>query len=448
MADLEDLPLVALENLLPRLDRESLIAASKVCVSWKKIVHDFTSRRISNVNFDLKEKLAKCGWIMNEHDVERCSCIDLNSSLFKFIGNVPLSCRDLFNTPKRFSRKPIFALSKSKLFFSDDYNVVEVFDLKQETMEPIELWKGRDIEEIKAMHLHDKTLALIEFDWFAPPRIYILNHETSQFVQRLNENSFKVAMGLTQEEFRTHKIFVFKIALAEDKLAVLLRIRIGFLFESVSYQTQIWKLYTAEPSTANIQFWKTISIDHDIDEDDDSFTQLFMNSKLLCLAIYNRRLKKLVLDVLLFDDLSRQTITVFEDIVNGWDAVIEDNCSQRVSVFENKSFILKIYEFDGANVSCLEVNLSQYAKDSRVMRLNRFMMGKVMLFLYSDGIFQCILVTEDGAVVEGTNQQLKYPHLVHPLQRPHQLHVSADGIVAVMCEMDLFKGDYKLYFYN
>ena len=90
MAVIEDLPLVVLDELFPRLDRESLIAASNVCVSWKKIVHDFTSRRISNVDFDLREKLEKCGWLMSEHDVESCRCIDLYTSLFKFIGNVPI----------------------------------------------------------------------------------------------------------------------------------------------------------------------------------------------------------------------------------------------------------------------------------------------------------------------------------------------------------------------
>merc|ERR1719259_745972 len=257
-------------------------------------------------------------------------------------------------------------------------------------------------------------------------------------------------MGLSQEEFHTHDIYVSKIALAADKLAVMLWIEME---SSNSCQTQIWKLDTADPSTANIRYWKTI--EHDLDMLDGmnsivDFTMV-MNSKLLCLAMPGH--EKLVVDVLLFDDFSRQTVTVFEENedkeenVYDFGIVIEDNCSKRVSVFDDESLILKVYEFDAANFSCLEVNLSQYAKESGVIQLNRFMMGKVILFLYSDGKFKCILVTEDGAVVEGTNQLLKHPHLV-PLQRPHQLHVSADGIVAVMCEMDLFKGDYKLYFYN
>ena len=122
-------------------------------------------------------------------------------------------------------------------------------------MKPIDPWKKlrRDIV-IRAMHLHDKTLALIE-GRYVPLEICILNHETSQFVHRLNENSFKMAMGLTQEEFHTYEISVFKIALTEDKLAVYLEIVVEM---SVSYQTQIWKLDTANPSNENIHYWTTI----------------------------------------------------------------------------------------------------------------------------------------------------------------------------------------------
>ena len=69
-----------------------------------------------------------------------------------------------------------------------------------------------------------------------------------------------------------------------------------------------------------------------------------------------------MLDVLLFDDLSRQTVTLY-DVENDFDwldIVIDDECSKRVSVFDKRSFILKVYKFFGANFkSCWEVNLSQ-----------------------------------------------------------------------------------------
>ena len=151
MAGLEDLPLVSQDNLFPRLDRESLISASNVCVSWRKTVHDFMSRRISNVDSDLRDKLEKCGWIMSEHDVERCSCIDLYSSLFKFIGNVPMSCRELISVP---TYQLIHSLSKSKLFFFNYYGF-QVFDLMQEKMKPMEYNQSKRVNWIYCMQVHD-----------------------------------------------------------------------------------------------------------------------------------------------------------------------------------------------------------------------------------------------------------------------------------------------------
>ena len=135
----------------------------------------------------------------------------------------------------------------------------------QEKMKPMEYNQSKRVNWIYCMQVHDKTLALAEEGYqeedYGIPRVCIWNPETMQFIHRLNENSFKMAMGLTQEEFHTHKIRVCKIALAEDKLVVFLWV-VG-IGGSLSYQTQIWKLDTAGPSTANIQFWKTIE-HHDI----------------------------------------------------------------------------------------------------------------------------------------------------------------------------------------
>merc|ERR1719342_337116 len=180
---------------------------------------------------------------------------------------------------------------------------------------------------------------------------------------------------------------------------------------------------------------------------------MVMYSKLLCHAIKNYRHEKLILDVLLFEDFSRQTVTAFEENVDDFGIVIEENCSKRVSVFDKRNFILKVYEFDGANVSCLEVDLSQYAKDSDVMVLNRFMMGKVMLFLCSVGKFKCILVNEDGVVIEGINQHLQNPDQVFNVNEIYQscphvnpFHANADGIVAVTKKEG--RKHYQLYYYN
>ena len=230
MAGLENLPLVVQDKfLLPLLDRKSIIAASNVCVTWKKFFHDFTSRRISNVDSVLRDKLVKCGWILSEHDVERCRCIELYTSFFKFIGNDPMSCRELHSQGDVSTARgpPFYALSQSKLFFTYDDGggidgVVNVLDLMKDTMEQFEFdpRQSKRGNGTNGMQVHDKTLAVAEYE--AMLKVCIWNHETSQFIHCLNENSFKMAMGLTQEEFHTHKIRVCKIALAEDKLAVFL----------------------------------------------------------------------------------------------------------------------------------------------------------------------------------------------------------------------------------
>ena len=97
-----DLPFEVKEKIFPQLDRDSVIAASNVCLSWRKVIHSLTSMKTtSNCDPDLKEKLEKCGWIFGGHDLERCKCIELNLGLFKFIGEVSFACNEL--QPIRFA---------------------------------------------------------------------------------------------------------------------------------------------------------------------------------------------------------------------------------------------------------------------------------------------------------------------------------------------------------
>ena len=72
-------------------------------------------------------------------------------------------------------------------------------------------------------------------------------------------------------------------------------------------------------------------------------------------------------------------------------------------------------------------------------------MGKVMLILCSDVKFKCILVNEDGAVVEGIDQQWKKTPAFHHAMN-HAFHVNADGIVTIVPETGVFSC--KVYFYN
>ena len=91
MKAIGDIPSEVLDEILSDLDGESMIVASKVCLLWRRVVHEFTSLRASKCDPELKEKLEKCGWIFGEHDFEFCKCIELNIGLFKFIGSESLS---------------------------------------------------------------------------------------------------------------------------------------------------------------------------------------------------------------------------------------------------------------------------------------------------------------------------------------------------------------------
>ena len=114
------LPLEVLDKIFSSLDRESLIAASNVCVNWKKVIHDYTSTSTSSCDPDLQEKLKKCGWIMNEHDVEKCQCIELNTGLLKYITSEFLSCRVLsLNTDRLVSKNKPICISNNKLCYID-----------------------------------------------------------------------------------------------------------------------------------------------------------------------------------------------------------------------------------------------------------------------------------------------------------------------------------------
>ena len=122
-----DLPLEVLDEIFSWLDRESLISASNVCLSWRKVIHELTSLSALKCDSDVKEKLEKCGWIFGEHDFQNCNCIKLNTGLFQFIGNVPLFCDDVI---QRYDNL-YSLLSKNKLLvYSDHYSdSVLMYDL-------------------------------------------------------------------------------------------------------------------------------------------------------------------------------------------------------------------------------------------------------------------------------------------------------------------------------
>ena len=82
------LPLEVVEMIILKLDKESVLNASNVCIQWKKFIHGLDSLDDSVTDDPvLIQKLEKCGLIMSEHDVEKCKCIEVKIGLFQFIEN-------------------------------------------------------------------------------------------------------------------------------------------------------------------------------------------------------------------------------------------------------------------------------------------------------------------------------------------------------------------------
>ena len=167
MENFGGLPLEVVDIILLKLDKESILNASKVCIQWKKVIHNLSSLE-SSVTEDpvLMNKLEKCGLILREHDVENCRCIEVNVGLFRFIGNPDnqMVCEELEN---RYLAENDYigfrnVVSKSKLCVATNYsspinedtNMVYITDLTEteERIEPIEIKIHEEIKENDALY--------------------------------------------------------------------------------------------------------------------------------------------------------------------------------------------------------------------------------------------------------------------------------------------------------
>ena len=414
-----DLPSEVLDEIFSNLDGDSLIVASNVCLSWRRVIHKFTSLHASKCDADVKEKLKKCGWNFGEHDLEHCKCIELNtSSLFKFIGNEALFSQEL--TPRDRSSNLIhYWLSKNKLFlFTNNDGLgsnILMYDLSQGKLEPNYLLEEYSsyLDYFSDAVVQDQTLVIAYYDFdYNNMRIMVWNHKTVQKVSDLNY------LGKIREftDESNNEVEHDNIAIGRHKLAVHLVIREKFTFRLKNRITQIWTLDTDNPSTENIRYCSIIEHDSSL----RSWIGLFMNSKLLCLQAGKNDGSGDLLNVFLIDNLSTSMIT---SIGSGSQSVIEEGFSTRIAVFHKSDNSLKVYKFfDGNDVFCLDVNLNHIVSMNHgSLFMANFLKGKIMLILNSQNQFQCIIVTEEGEVIEGNRQEVQ-------LGRVERVAVNAYGI--------------------
>jgi len=395
MKAIGDLPSEVLDEIFSNLDGESMIVASKVCLLWRRVVHEFTSLRASKCDTELKEKLEKCGWIFGEHDFEYCKCIELNIGLFKFIGSESLSCQELFCDRQSQS---LYLLPQNKLFnngFSYGAGIL-MYDLRQGKFEQSYLL-GENTSHwpVYAARVQDQTLIIKDYD-----SIMVWNLKTDQNVSELNFRG--KAFEFTGD--RNCRIGLVDFAIGRHKLALHLAIRSEHRVQLRI--TQIWKLDTDNPSTENIHYWTTIEHDYGFIVEG----KLFMNSKLLCLQA--NKTGGIILNVFLIDDLSTSTTTSIESFwFRALQTDIEEGFSNRIAVFRKLDNILKVYKFfDDNDVFCLEIDLSPVVSmNPGSLLMANFLMGKIMFIFkrQEKRQFQCIIVTEEGEVIEGNKQEVQ-----------------------------------------
>jgi len=395
-----DLPSEVLNEIFSNLDGDSLVVASNVCLLWRRVVHKFTSLRASNCDADVKEKLEKCGWNFGEHDIEHCKCVELNtSSLFKFIGNESLFCQEV--TPcDGSSYLNHYLLSKNKLFlFTSNYGIGEnilMYDLSQGNYLLEE--NSSYLDEFYDAVVQDQTLVIAYYDYDYDAdntRIMVWNHKTVQKVSDLNY--LGKIREFTDENDHSGAL---SIAIGRNKLAVHLVIHDKFTERIKHRITQIWTLDTDNPSIENIRYWTTI------EHDSRNGGVLLMNSKLLCLS-------GSFLNVFLIDDLSTST-TVRIGSGFQFQTDIDEGFSNRIAVFNKLDKSLKVYKFFGDNeVFCMEINVSQFVSmNNERLLIANFLMGKIMFILSSESQFQCIIVTEEGHVIEGNRQEVQLGQVI------------------------------------
>jgi len=439
MAVMEDLSNEILFVILSSLDWLSLKYASDVCVSWRRVVHDITNP--SNCDSELHDKLEKCGWIMNEHDVERCKCIDLNLGLLKFIGNNSLSYKDVLHSADPY-HDVCYAMAKDKLFatrgWGDEVVQVEVLHLTQDVKSGnlhldmyMENYEEKEFERRIKFCAFDNTLAISEahehlidiygedgFEGYDSEsdysslvtgeianlkKLHLWNLETLKYVSVLNITErvmTELDQGFKDEDENGIKIEIKDILLSKDKLGVHLRISSSQKFQDY---TQIWKIDTSNPSSENISYWTTIKHDQTTDK------KLLMNSKFLCTVavVHSLVSSEVKLNIYRFDNLTEYSTKVLATMPRKtkFDIKLEQGVSHKLAIFERQRRILHIYELDNL-ARHITIRLTNNCK----IQMSNFFMGKIMLLKRNPSKkreFQFLIVTESGDVIDGNKIELE-----------------------------------------
>jgi len=461
------LPLEVVEMIFLKLDKESVLNASNVCIQWKKFIHGLDSLDDSVTdNPVLIQKLEKCGLIMSEHDVEKCKCIEVKIGLFRFIENRDnqMICDELVNHYLLDNDFYGFhdAVSKSRLCVAKAYscplitdtNFVSLIDLtedKNETVE-IEIHDEATMDTMYDLKLfaHGNTLVILrevevkteaEVDEMITfQKIHLWSLKAMDHVTDLN---LLDVLKLDAENDEDITFFgVNWLIIADNKLAVNLFYDTK---EQRLFQTHFWKLDTLSPSADNIHHWT--KLDHNSDKEMDT---IHMNSKFFCGRFESR--PEIKLRVFNFEDFTKVSVKntgIKERCQFNCIEELEQGLSNKFAIFNECSNILQVYDFNNENTSFeFQIDFSVRIGDPDCsLTLANFFLGKMMLVktFYDNNeqeyLFSFIIVNEVGDVIDGNTQSYMgyFDKEVAFIDKGAVYHIDINGVLAYTNKHEIFE---------
>jgi len=378
------------------------------------MIHDLSSP--SNCDSELQVKLEKFGWIMSEHDVERCACINLDYlGMYKFIKNVPVSYKKHTCETIPGQSNLRFCMSKSRLCYAmNDARSISIIHLTtQEKLETInmDLYMEEDgaFPLDNALQSIDNTLVFLENDLCTGlKKIHLWNLKKAEYVTELNVLG-KVKIGNNFDVANVRSIFdIDHVNLAKNKLLVMLHI---FDDDRVC-QFLMWNLDTEDPSTSNLTH--SISFEHYYHYYD--VEKVYINSKFFCYTSTSHY-GGLELRIFHFDDLPKFKTKALNEKY-GWEAwncfevQLESEDSGRLAIYDKISKKARVYNLDNYDVNVeFQVDFSSIQnKISSTILMSGFFMDNIIFVNidYEENELNFIIVTEMGDVVEGKKQNIKH----------------------------------------
>jgi len=452
MSSFKDLPLVAWKTLYIYMDPESLLNASNVCLPWRRIIHDLTAPK--NCNSELQDKLGKCGWFMTDHDVEKCNCISLNLGLFKFIKNVPVSCRKVCESFNFLSDGIRYFASKSRIVYcvDSDHKSISVDSLtrnKAETINMESFFEEDSVLDQDGLMLIDNTLLILEAanidGFYRIKKIHLWDVVKAEYVTELNISE-KVKIGGIAVAENGSNFAIQRVEITKNKLLVLIKNILPFGRGPFIQQTLIWKFDTEDPSAGNINFWTTI--EH---EREEIVFEVYMNSKIFCYPFYDRDYGA-KLKVFYFDDLPNSSTKSIDEMKVDLDDLsikLEPGDSNRLAVYDKRYKKLRVFHLDiDESDEYLKIVIdfgSIPNKELSTRKLSGFLMGNIILVHLVNHDLSFIIVTKDGNVIEGNTQKI-----LHHVDKDSYFDVDSFGMIVFSAKRDFQSWRYtqQLHLYN